>query len=111
MQQVCSELGVSERRACQVLAQARSTHRYRPKPSDERIHLEARTLELALSFGRYGYRRVTGLLRAAGSRHPIVAGDVMELAPGEGPVASAFTAAKLVYKLAGYALFGGSSGL
>jgi agmatinase len=47
---------------------------------------------------------VLGLLRAATRRHPLVMADVMELAPAEGPVASAFTAAKLTYKLAGYAL-------
>jgi agmatinase len=44
------------------------------------------------------------LLRAAARRHPIVMADVVELAPGEGPVASAFAAAKLTYKLIGYAL-------
>ncbi len=44
------------------------------------------------------------LLRAAARRHPIVMADVVELAPAEGPVASAFAAAKLTYKLIGYAL-------
>jgi agmatinase len=55
--------------------------------------------------GGLDWYEVTGLLRAAARRHPIVMADVMELAPGEGPAASAFTAAKLAYKLIGYALF------
>ena len=54
--------------------------------------------------GGLDWYEVTGLLRAAAQRHPIVMADVMELAPGEGPAASSFTAAKLVYKLIGYAL-------
>ena len=55
--------------------------------------------------GGLDWYEVTGLLRAAAQRHPIVMADVVELAPAEGPVAAAFTAAKLVYKLIGYALF------
>ena len=54
--------------------------------------------------GGLDWYEVTSLLRAAARRFRVVAADVMELAPAEGPVASAFTAAKLVYKLAGYAL-------
>jgi agmatinase len=54
--------------------------------------------------GGLDWYEVTGLLRAAARRHPIVMADVVELAPAEGPMASAFTAAKLVYKLIGYAL-------
>jgi agmatinase len=54
--------------------------------------------------GGLDWYEVTSLLRAAARRHPIVMADVVELAPTEGPMASAFTAAKLVYKLIGYAL-------
>lgn len=57
--------------------------------------------------GGLGWYEVLDLLRAAAKRHPIVMADVMELAPAEGPVASAFTAAKLAYKLIGYALLTG----
>jgi agmatinase len=57
--------------------------------------------------GGLDWYEVTRLLRAAGERHPIVMADVMELAPAEGPVAAAFTAAKLAYKLVGYALLAG----
>jgi len=59
-------LGVSERRACRVLGQARSTHRHRAVVSDDEPRLVARIIELATAYGRYGYRRITGLLRGAG---------------------------------------------
>ena len=57
---------VSERRLCRVIGQARSTQRRRhQRRSDEDI-LTGRILELALVFGRYGYRRITALLRREG---------------------------------------------
>ena len=57
---------VSERRACTVLKQPRSTQR-RSKhvPSDE-PRLLKRIVELASAYGRYGYRRVTALLHREG---------------------------------------------
>ena len=56
----------SERRACRVLGQARSTQRrQRQIPSDE-PRLIRRIIELASDYGRYGYRRVTALLRTEG---------------------------------------------
>lgn len=57
--------------------------------------------------GGLGWYEVISLLRAAARRHNIIMADVMELAPDEGPVACAFTAAKLAYKLIGYALAAG----
>ena len=57
---------MSERRACQVLSQHRSTQRrQRHVPSDE-PRLLKRIVELASEYGRYGYRRVTALLRHEG---------------------------------------------
>ena len=57
---------VSERRACQVLSQPRSTQRRKRRvPSDEPRLLQ-RIVELAREYGRYGYRRVTALLRREG---------------------------------------------
>jgi len=57
---------VSERRACQVLGQVRSTQRRgRPPPSDE-PRLVRRMVELAAEYGRYGYRRVTAMLNSEG---------------------------------------------
>lgn len=53
---------VSERRACKVLGQVRTTHRHRIEPPDDEKRLTADILELAAKYGRYGYRRVTALL-------------------------------------------------
>ena len=55
---------MSERRACSVLDQPRSTQRRKKHiPSDE-PRLVRRITQLASDYGRYGYRRVTALLRA-----------------------------------------------
>jgi putative transposase len=57
---------VTERRACRVLDQPRSTQRRcRQIPSDE-PRLVKRIVELASEYGRYGYRRVTALLHREG---------------------------------------------
>ena len=53
--------------------------------------------------GGMGWWEVLRVLRAVASRRRIVGFDVMELAPAEGPEACAYTAAKLAYKLIGYA--------
>ena len=59
---------VSERRACRVLGQPRATQR-RPRliPDDE-PRLVGRITKLASDYGRYGYRRITALLRREGWR-------------------------------------------
>ena len=54
--------------------------------------------------GGMGWWEALRLLRAVGERRRIVAFDVMELAPSEGPEAGVYAAAKLAYKLAAYAL-------
>jgi putative transposase len=57
---------VSQRRACRVLGQSRSTQRrVRQVPADE-PPLLTRIIQLASDYGRYGYRRVTALLRGEG---------------------------------------------
>ncbi len=61
-------LRVSERRACRVLGQARTTQRHLPKPSLDEERLVRQMIELATLYGRYGYRRITGLLRWDGWR-------------------------------------------
>ncbi len=43
------------------------------------------------------------LLRAVASQRRVVGFDIVELSPAEGPTACAFTAAKLAYKMIGYA--------
>lgn len=44
----------------------RSTQRYVPKVPDDELRLIQRMTALALQFGRYGYRRITALLRHEG---------------------------------------------
>ena len=61
-------LGVSERRACRVLGQARSTQRHRPVVRAGETRLVHRILQLASVYGRYGYRRITALLQRDGWR-------------------------------------------
>ncbi len=56
------KLGVSERRACKVLDQARSTQRRDLSPSSDEKQLIDDLITLATKYGRYGYRRITALL-------------------------------------------------
>jgi len=56
---------VSERRACEVLRAPRSSHRYQ-SVRDERAALRIRLRDLAATRVRYGYRRLTVLLRREG---------------------------------------------
>jgi transposase InsO family protein len=51
-----------------VLDQHRSTQRKAPKTADDEAALTADITKLALQYGRYGYRRITALLRAQGWR-------------------------------------------
>jgi transposase InsO family protein len=60
---VCQTLAVSERRACQVIEQVRTTQRLTLRVSDEEEQLVSRIVELATKYGRYGYRRITALLK------------------------------------------------
>lgn len=52
---VCRVRGVSERRACRVIGQPRSTQRRTPRAPEER--LIADIIDLATTYGRYCYRR------------------------------------------------------
>jgi putative transposase len=65
---VRERLGVSERRACRVLHQARSTQRHEVRLADDELRLTGRITDLATAYGRYGYRRITALLEAEGWR-------------------------------------------
>ena len=49
-----------------MLGQARSTQRRQPTVADEEQLLISRMVQLATQYGRYGYRRITALLRAEG---------------------------------------------
>jgi putative transposase len=66
VEHVVAELGVPERRACRVLGQHRSTQRKPPSAPDDEAALTADIVALATRYGRYGYRRITALLREAG---------------------------------------------
>lgn len=58
--------GVSERLACRVLGQHRSTQRKKPMGRFDEAALTADIVELATQYGRYGYRRIAAMLRSAG---------------------------------------------
>lgn len=60
------DLGVSERRACRVLGQHRSTQRKVPRGRSDEEQLTEDIIVLAREYGRYGYRIVTGLLQNSG---------------------------------------------
>jgi transposase InsO family protein len=66
VEHVRAELGLSERRICRVLCQHRSTQRKIPTTPDDEAALIADIIAVALQYGRYGYRRITALLRDAG---------------------------------------------
>ena len=66
MKQAIAALDISERRACRALQQPRSTQRYQKEVPDDEVNLRAKVIELASQYGRYGYRRVTALLRNQG---------------------------------------------
>ena len=66
MNQLCKSIGVSVRRACSVLGIPRSTYHYQPMITPLESVLTVRILELALQYGRYGYRRITALLNNEG---------------------------------------------
>jgi len=65
---VCEVMGISERRACLVLNQPRSTQRQIQKVPEDEERLTQHVVFLASRYGRYGYRRITALLQNEGWR-------------------------------------------
>lgn len=63
---VVRELQVSERRACKVVGQCRSTQRKEILITPEEKMLTERIVAIAKEFGRYGYRRTAAILRDEG---------------------------------------------
>lgn len=63
---MCDSLGVSQRRACRVLVQQRSTQRKDFIAKDKEQALVDDMIALARQYGRYGYRRITALLNQTG---------------------------------------------
>lgn len=66
VEHVTAELDVSERLACRVLGQHRSVQRRAPRAANDEAALRDSLIRLARQYGRYGYRRITALLRAEG---------------------------------------------
>jgi transposase InsO family protein len=62
VEHVVAEHGVSERFACRVLGQHRSTQRKIPRKPDDEAALTANITALAIQYGRYGYRRIAAML-------------------------------------------------
>ena len=57
---------ISERVACKVLGQHRSTQRKKPQGRPDEEALTTDIIRLASRYGRYGYRRITAMLRSEG---------------------------------------------
>lgn len=65
MQKQCD---ASQRQACRVAQQPRSTQRYHPQVKDDEPALIQRMHELVCRHPRFGYRRIWAMLRAEGRR-------------------------------------------
>jgi transposase InsO family protein len=57
---------LSERHACRLVKQWRGTQRYQPIQRLDEDALTRTIITLASEYGRYGYRRITALLRMGG---------------------------------------------
>lgn len=57
---------MTERRACAALGQSRGLQRRAPLRPDDEEALTADIIKLATEYGRYGYKRITALLRSGG---------------------------------------------
>jgi transposase InsO family protein len=60
------KVGVSERRACAVLGQHRTSQRQPLQRGADEAALRADIIRLASQYGRYGYRRITAMLKVEG---------------------------------------------
>lgn len=63
---LCERLGISERRACRITGQHRSTQRRLPLRTDEDSELRSRLRLVSREHPRWGYRRACRHLRAQG---------------------------------------------
>ena len=59
---------MTERRACRLANQPRGTQRFRVIRREDEDALTQAIVQLASQYGRYGYRRITALLKRAGWR-------------------------------------------
>ena len=63
---VRQKLDTSERRTCKTIGLARSTQRYRSTVKNDDEGLRLAMIRLAKQYGRYGYCKITQLLRMEG---------------------------------------------
>ena len=68
MEGIRGKYGLSERHACRIVSQPRGTQRYVPTIRADEDALTRAVVTLASEYGRYGYRRITALLRTGGWR-------------------------------------------
>ena len=68
MKHLQAEFEVSERRACDVAGQHRSSQRYEAQRPDDEPGIITRMLELVREHPRFGYRRIAKLLQREGHR-------------------------------------------
>jgi putative transposase len=68
VERVRQQYGMTERHACRLLGQWRGTQRYEPIQRNDEDALTRAIITLASKYGRYGYRRITALLKRAGWR-------------------------------------------
>jgi len=66
VQMLHDRLGVSERRACRITGQHRSTQRHQPRRSDRDDALRAELRQLSRAHPRWGYRKAWACLREQG---------------------------------------------
>ncbi len=66
MEQLQAKFSVSERRACRLLDQPRSTQRFVGQPKDDDVRLTKKILDYVRERPRWGYRRIAQLLRRNG---------------------------------------------
>ncbi len=66
VEEIVEKLKVSERRTCRVLGQPRSTQRRKKTEKLDEFQLTENIIKLAKDYGRYGYRRITALLKQQG---------------------------------------------
>jgi putative transposase len=64
--QVREQYQIAERHACRLLGQWRGSQRYLPRQRPDEDGLTRAIVSLAGECGRYGYRRITALLRSVG---------------------------------------------
>ena len=66
MRELCETRSISQRRACRAVGISQRVARYEHVRRVDEDALRSRIIELACNYGRYGYRRITALLRAGG---------------------------------------------